>query len=376
LFRTAQLSSNHYASKFKMPKEDSLNNRDVVNELGIKYAKLTDGSEKETVLLEILTCFHGYIMKYVNMVVRGHLPPLKSPAGKESMLFLKMLIPKGQKKSGRLEMMSVCRTLHLAFKQMTADDIYDTLVLCVMRAIKKYDPFYTDKVGKVCRSIDARCNKKRRKVSAVPEFTAEDLTRDVGFDSTGCLRMLVRKKFLASIAGPKKKVIGYKRNKTWPPPREFFESGPVGFVYFLPMYFRWYLHEYISTEMASIESKEGMLQLGHGPAGATDSGPRDHNTPHAEGALVDRDGTSWAADMTLLSLPLDISEMSIEWVSNTDDKLFRKLTKKERHLLYMIYVLEYKWVEIAAVLDCDTQTARKQFDQVISYLRAKAKVKK
>jgi hypothetical protein len=375
-FRTAALSSDHYATKWKMPTEENLNDRLTVNALGIKYARLKNGPEKEATLLEIIQCFHGYLIKYLNMIVRGHLPPLKSPAGRDAAHFLKTLVPKGASEHhGRLTLVNVCRTLHLAFKQQTTDDIYDTLVLCMMRAINKYDPYYTDKVQQICGVIDAKCARKRKTALPRPEFTTDDITGQVGFNCTGALRMLVRKGFLASIAGPKKKVIGYKRAPGWPPPDSFFESGPVGFVYFLPMYFRYYLHEHISGAMGEIESKEHVLQLDHRSfPGDGGQFAGELATPHAEGNFTDSDGSTWTADLTLVNLPMDVSEMTLEWVEKTNDKLFRRLTRKERHILYMVFVKEYRWVEIAAVQDCDPVTVKKQFEQIMAYLRGRARV--
>lgn len=116
-------------------------------------------------------------------------------------------------------------------------------------------------------------------------FTDEELSNGVGFDCTSSLRLLVRKGLLASVTG-QKKVVGYQR-VSWPPPRAFFESGPVGFVYFVPMYFRYYLHEYISDAMGEIEAKEHVLQLEHRSLGEPDNScsSRDLGT-HAEGDLV------------------------------------------------------------------------------------------
>ena len=370
--RTTNLSSKHYASKWKIPAEGELNDRETVNKLAIAYATSPDGPEREEKCLAIVQCFHGYIMKYLNMIVRGHLPSLKTPAGKEASKMLSTLVPRG-KKATRETLGQACRTLHLAFKQMSADDVYDTLVICIMRAIRKYDPYYTIKVKEVCELIDANYRKRGR--GAEPVIAEPDISRALGFDSLSYIRLLVRRGHLESVAGPKKKVVGYRRTKTWPPEPEFFESGPVGFVYFLPMYFRYYLHEFISSSMSAIEAKEGMLQLDHWNSADVDSGSGfgDRGTPHAEGNITDSHGSTWAADITLMTMSLDISTMSLEWVQETKDKLFRKLTVQERYLLYLIFVKEMKWVEIAAILDLDITTAKKMFEQVMIYLKARAK---
>jgi hypothetical protein len=372
--KQAILSSDHYAGSWEVATEETLNKVEDMNALGIRYASLPDGEEREEVMLQIVRSFHSYLCKYLAMIVKGHLPPLKSSAGKEATTFLKTLIPKGTtSEAGRLVLMNVCRTLHLAFKQMTSDDIYDTLVLCLMRAVKKYDPFYTDKVKRVCNAIDKRFPNKSR-ASKRAEFTTDELSKQLGFDCVGCLRLLVRKEYLQSIVGPKKKVIGYRRAKAWPPPSTFLNSGPVGFTYFLPMYFRYYLHEYISGAMSEIESKEHVLQLDYrySERDGMSRPAKDLATPHTGGDYVDRDGYTWAADIGLMNLPLDVSPMTLDWVKSTDDKLFRKLTQQERHLLYMIFVQELKLVEAASILGCEPATVRKQLDQILDYLQARS----
>ena len=80
-------------------------------------------------------------------------------------------------------------------------------------------------------------------VSELPkQFTVEQLEARVGFDCTGILRSLVRKSILSSVIG-KKKVVGYKRGPKWPAPVSFFESGPIGFVYVIQMWFHYYLSQ-------------------------------------------------------------------------------------------------------------------------------------
>src|SRR5208283_1186928 len=135
-------------------------------------------------------------------------------------------------------------TLHLAFKKMTTEDIYDTLAFMLMRAARKYDPFYTDKVQKVCDVI----------AELPKQFSRAELEKRVGFDCSWLLRMLVRKGFLASISEPQGKVHSYER-ANWPPPPAFFKSGPVGFTYVLQRWFRYYLKEFIDGRMSETEAR-------------------------------------------------------------------------------------------------------------------------
>jgi DNA-directed RNA polymerase specialized sigma subunit len=91
--------------------------------------------------------------------------------------------------------------------------------------------------------------------------------------------------------------------------------------------------------------------------------------PYADGNFVDQHGTAWAADTSLMEAQLDISEMTDAWVRQTKDKLFRNLTATERWLLQMIFRKEFNWVQISAMLQCSTQTARQQYNDVMKYLR-------
>jgi hypothetical protein len=344
------------------------------NALGVKYANLPEGNEKEEMLLHLSKCFHGYLMKYLNMVVRGHLPPMNTTAGTEAAKFLNLLSPNKETKSSAVYG-EICRTLHLAFKQSTTEDVYDSLLMCLMRAIKKYDPRYVEKLKKVCEVINEKCKGKARRPGTTPEFAGCDVSAALDMECNSYLRKLVKRGHLRSIADQKKKVIGYRREpKAWPPPDALFKSGPVGFTYAVQTYFRYYLHEHITRQMHSIESKEGMLQLDHRGSGDSSWGSMgDPGLPHAEGAFTDRDGSSWAADTTLMNLSLDISQMDEDWVKTTDDKLFKKLEVKERHLLYLIYVKELSISQIAALLDLDPKTVRARKDEIMNYLRAHAK---
>ncbi len=65
---------------------------------------------------------------------------------------------------------------------------------------------------------------------------------------------------MASVTG-KKKVVGYKYGPKWPAPASFFESGPIGFVYVIQMWFigdiasphaiTWDAHRAVGFPMAS-----------------------------------------------------------------------------------------------------------------------------
>jgi hypothetical protein len=206
---------------------------------------MPDGPDKEAKLLQVLECFHGYLMKYLCMIVRGTLPPAGTRAGRDAKELLRTLAPRGSEPSKALTDYT-CKTLHLAFKRQKTEDIYDTLVFCFMKAVRKYDPHYAAKTKQVCEVI-VELPESSNQPSA---FTQEQLEARVGFDSLGILRALVRKGYLASVTG-KKKVVGYRKGPQWPAPASYFESGPIGFVYMLQIWFRYYIKEFISEQMST-----------------------------------------------------------------------------------------------------------------------------
>lgn len=206
---------------------------------------------------------------------------------------------------------SVSKHLHLAFKDcVTSDEVYDTLVLVFLDVAAHYDPHYTKKTEEVCNHIEKQ---PAGALIGLDEFAAA-----VAFDPIGCIRVLVRHDYLKSVSGPRKKVRGYKRGPNWPPAATFFESGPVGFVYFATKWFRYYLQAYIQSQMAQIESKEHVLQLDHAMADNVDAeGWPLGGIPHAEGNWIDQRGIRWQADISMLEYwkSLDVSPLTDDWVS-------------------------------------------------------------
>jgi hypothetical protein len=218
VFRSTFLAPSHYAGKWIIPDEEQRNDLAAVNDLGYAYATAPDSPAKEAKLLEVLECFHGYLMKYLCMIVRGTIPPANSRAGRDAKELLRTLAPRGVAPSKALTD-ATCKTLHLAFKSQTTEDIYDTLVFCFVKAARQYDPYYADKIKQVCEVIP----------ELPKQFTIQQLEARVGFSCVGILRYLVSKGFLSSIVG-KKKVVGYKCDPKWLASVSFFESGPIGFV--------------------------------------------------------------------------------------------------------------------------------------------------
>ena len=174
MFRSTFLAPSHYAGKWIIPDEDQRNDLKAVNALGYAYATAPDSPAKEAKLLEVMECFHGYLMKYLCMIVRGTIPPANSRAGRDAKELLRTLAPRGVAPSKALTD-ATCKTLHLAFKNQTTEDIYDTLVFCFVKAARQYDPYYADKTRKVCEEL----------YGVQKQFTVEQLEARVGFDCTG-----------------------------------------------------------------------------------------------------------------------------------------------------------------------------------------------
>lgn len=377
MYRTVALSSEHYASKWPTPSEETaLNSREDVNALGIAYALASDPEEKQAKLFQIVEAFHGYLMKYMVMIIRGHLPSLKTSAGRDAKAFLRLLLPLDSKTGkqvppSRKNLMGACRSLHLAFKQAESNDIYDTLVMCLISAAAKYDPQYTDKVRRVCEALDGEFKEE-------PTVSIAQLSSLLGFDCTGHVRVLVKHGFLASVREGKKRVLGYQRTEKWPAPSKFFNMGPIYFTYFLQQQFRLYLHAFICTQMQQIETDEGMLQLDHRNGAGRQSGKGvqgigdEKRVPSIDGAFTDAHGDSWLADVTLMSRPLDVSTMDLDWVEHTEDRLFRTMTRHERYLLYLVFVEECNWKEAAAKLGQSVNLTKKHFNEIMLYLQSRA----
>jgi hypothetical protein len=94
MFRSTFLAPSHYAGKWVIPDEDQHYDLAAVNALGYAYATAPDSPAKEAKLLEVMECFHGYLMKYLCMIVRGTIPPANSRAGRDAKELLRTLAPR------------------------------------------------------------------------------------------------------------------------------------------------------------------------------------------------------------------------------------------------------------------------------------------
>ena len=87
------LPSTHYAARWST---DQINSNEQVTEKGRRYAALAEGPEREQLLLELLQSFHNYLIKYVAMILRGHVPVYHGRANPDTVALLKFFLPGGQ----------------------------------------------------------------------------------------------------------------------------------------------------------------------------------------------------------------------------------------------------------------------------------------
>ena len=143
-------------------------------------------------LLEICRCFHPYLMKYLVMICRGHVPVLgvgKSALriNKDVEPFIRYFLPKGEAPS-RPNLGKVVRTFHLAFKDMEPEEIYDVLMTHLISAVNGYDPNYKEKLKEVVDTIQHELPRQKK-------FAAALVNQHLGFDCARHLRLLVRAVF-------------------------------------------------------------------------------------------------------------------------------------------------------------------------------------
>src|SRR5690348_9252430 len=82
--------------------------------------------------------------------------------------------------------------MHQQGVPMETEEIYDVLMECLVNTINGYDPDYKDKVKLVAGVITDELSKRRL-------FTAADVNRHVGLDSSRYLRLLCRVGFLEKV---------------------------------------------------------------------------------------------------------------------------------------------------------------------------------
>ena len=138
------------------------------------------------------------------------------------------------------------------------------------------------------------------------------------------------------------KVVGFARTAQWAEGLPVYTTEHMGLVHFLQRQFRYHLRQYIFEQMRQLEAQPDVLQLEH-RAFAGDDDESFYSTflgsaalPHAQGGLSAK-GLTWAADRELEKRSFDLPAMDLEWVRHTEDKLFRNMSRFQRHLLYLVY---------------------------------------
>ena len=146
--------------------------------------------------------------------------------------------------------LKVVRQFHLAFKGKETAEIYDVLIEQLLRAIRKFDPHYKQKLKQIVEMIDEKFAQRK--------FTLAAINRHLEFDAVGHLRLLVRREYLQAAGKGEFECAG-----AWPPPASFFEGdgSPIGLTYCVQTWFRYYLQQWITSSMSQLESKEGVYSL-------------------------------------------------------------------------------------------------------------------
>ena len=172
--------------------------------LNTRYATLPAGADKEQALLALCQAFHPYLMKYLAMICRGHVPVWKGRINRDAKNFMRYFLPPGSMQD-QATIGKAIRHLHLAFKSMETEEIYEVLMEQFLRAAAKYDPHYSDKVKEVVEVIE-------NALSSSP-FGAVDVDRHLEFRCHRYLRLLCRRGFLTSESREAEK---YALAQIWP----------------------------------------------------------------------------------------------------------------------------------------------------------------
>jgi DNA-binding XRE family transcriptional regulator len=173
--KPSTLPASHYAADWD---KDKLNSVDEVNAWGREYAL----HPQEDLLLRLCRSFHPYLMKYLGTICRGHVPTIGetrvSPDSKE---FLQLFLGKDQAPN-KPNFRKVAKSLHLAFKGMETEEIYDVLMELLVSIIRRYDPSYKQKIADVVGIINKKLFQRKR-------FHVSDVNRHLDFDCGRHLRL-------------------------------------------------------------------------------------------------------------------------------------------------------------------------------------------
>lgn len=353
------LPSWHYAAQWQT---DQRFTSSEMTELGRAFHRESDKSEKERLLLELLRRFHAYLMKYVMMISRGRLPENTSRPDSDTHQFLRIYLKPGEAPTVA-NLGKVVRRLHLAFKGMPPEEIYDTLAGLMTEAITRWDPDYSEKIRKVIECIPSLEKENGGLIRA------NDVTEAVGFDAVRYCQRLAGYRYLEPAGRRMPRT--WKLGPAWPPKREFLESGTIGLTYVVSRWFRWLLQRFITRRMSQLEHAYDVLQLGV---------KRSDGTAFVEEAIPSLNGDwasakksrRWAADVTLLNQSMDLGQMSLEWVESCTDPLFRSLSRMERFILYTMYSLGFTWSDIAESTGMRAEELKAAYQEILEKVRNQA----
>jgi hypothetical protein len=176
-----RLPSWHYASQW--PADVPPRPLDEMTELGTRYVQST-GADRKALGLELLEAFHPYLAKYLDIIVRGHLPWYgRGEVNEDSKQLLMLLMPAGEQ-INKYTLLRTCKHLHLAFKGSESAEIYNVLATLLLGIVAKYDPFYTDKMRRACSVVDRWLT---------PRFSAKQISDQLDFDAASVLNKLVNR---------------------------------------------------------------------------------------------------------------------------------------------------------------------------------------
>ena len=175
--------------------------------LNARYATPPAGADKEQALLALCQAFHPYLMKYLAMICRGHVPVWKGRINRDAKNFMRYFLPPGSTPN-QATIGKAIRHLHLAFKSMETEEIYEVLMEQFLRAAAKYDPHYSDKVKEVVEVIE-------NALSISPFFGAVDVDRHLEFRCHRYLRLLCRRGSPVASTGQEEKRAVDRPIQTW-----------------------------------------------------------------------------------------------------------------------------------------------------------------
>ena len=128
------------------------------------------------------------------MICAGHVPLYRERVNKDVEPFLRYFLPRGAA-FNRTMAFQIVRQLHLTFKAMSADEMYDVLMEQLVLDVNKYDPGYAEKVRVTAGKIDEVCGDE-------DSFSAAGLNEHLEFDCDRYLRLPGRRPQAFSRVGP------------------------------------------------------------------------------------------------------------------------------------------------------------------------------